>query len=189
MTDKRYSLIVVLLSAVVAVGIAIFSLGSGLLLGYQWGKSAGRAEALAELPAAAVQSLGPLLEQLMPGGLPRRGGLEQLFPPGNREEFPFLNQTYLGVTFRVITPELQEEEGLDEEQGALIIEVARQSPAAEADLERGDIILAVNGARVTEDHPLDERIGSYEPGELIELTIIRDGRRLTVEVELGTRPR
>jgi len=185
-TDKRYSVIVVLLSAAIAVGIAFFSLGSGLLLGYQWGKSAGRAEALAELPAAAVQSIGPLLEQLMPGG---GGRLEQFFPPGNRDELPFPSRTYLGVTFRVITPELQEEEGLDEAQGALIIEVARRSPAAEAELRQGDIILAVDGAQVTEDHPLDTRIGSYEPGEQIELTIIRNGRRLTVELELGTRPR
>lgn len=186
MTDKRFSLIVVLLFAAVAIGIAAFSLGSGLFLGYQWGKSAGKAEALAEFPAAAARSFGPLLDELMPRG---GGELEQRFPPGNREQFPFLSQTYLGVTFRVITPELQEEENLDESRGALVIEVAPRSPAAEAELKQGDIILAVDGARVTEDHPLDERIGNYDPGEQIELTILRDGRRITAEVELGARPR
>lgn len=189
MAEKRYSLVVVLLAVAVAAGIAVISLGGGLFLGYQWGKSAGKAQTLAELPETAVQALGPLLEEFLPRGDLRRGGLDQLIPPGNRGELPFLSQTYLGVTFRVITPELQEEENLDVERGALIIEVQQHSPADEAGLRQGDIVLAVDGARVDQDHPLDARIGNYEPGERVELTIVRNGRRIPIEVELGARPR
>ncbi len=188
MTNQRYSLVVVLLSAAVAVGIAVFSLGSGLFLGYQWGKSAGKAQALAELPGSAAQSIGPLLEELIPRRDLPRGGLEQLIPRGERGALPFLSRPYLGVTFQVITPELQEQGNLDEERGALILEVVRHSPADEAGLKGGDIIHAVDGAEVNEDHPLAELIGGYVPGEQIELTIIRDGRRIHVDVELGARP-
>lgn len=188
MTDKRYSLVVVLLSGAVAVGIAVFSLGSGLFLGYQWGKSAGKAAALAELPGGAARSLGPLLDERIPRRDLPRGGLEQLFPRGDRGALPFLSRPYLGVTFQVITPELQEQADLDEEHGALIIEVLPDSPAEEAGLKEGDIIRAVDRAEVNEHHPLTELIGRYEPGEQIELTIIRDGRRITVDVELGARP-
>ena len=188
MTDKRYSLIVVLLSGAIAVGIAVFSLGSGLFLGYQWGKSAGKAEALAELPGDAARSIGPLLEELFPGGELRRRGLEQLIPRGGQGELPFLSRPFLGVAFQVITPELQEQEDLDEDQGALIIEVVPDSPAEEAGLREGDIIRAVDGAAVDEHHPLVELIERYTPGEQIELTILRNGRRIMVDVELGVRP-
>lgn len=185
MTDKRYSLVAVLLSAAVAVGIAVFSLGSGLFLGYQWGKSAGKAEALAELPGGAARSIGPLLEQIIPGG---ELGQEQLIPRGDRRGPSFLSRPFLGVTFQSITPELRAQEDLDEEHGALIIEVMPGSPAEEAGLKEGDIIHAVNGAEVNENHSLPELITSYDPGERIELTVIRNGRRITVDVELGARP-
>ncbi len=188
MTDRRYSLVVVLLSAAVAVGIAFFSLVGGLFLGYQWGKSAGKAEALAELPAGAARAIGPLLEELFPRGDLPRGGLEQLIPHGDQGAPPFLNRPYLGVAFQVITPELQEQEDLDEEYGALVIEVVPDSPAEEAGLKEGDIIRAVDGAEVNDDHLLAELIGRYQPGEQIELTVIRDGRRITIDVELGVRP-
>ncbi|GMR09491.1 MAG: hypothetical protein BMS9Abin28_0310 [Anaerolineae bacterium] len=188
MTDKRYSLVVVLLSAAAALGIAVFSLGSGLFLGYQWGKSAGKAEALAELPGDAARAIGPLLEELFPRRDLPRGGLEQLIPRGDRDALPFLSRPYLGVTFQVITPELQEQEDLDEAYGALVVEVVPGSPAEEAGLKGGDIIRAVDGAEVNEDHLLAELIGRYQPGEQIELTVIRDGRRITVDIELGARP-
>ena len=54
-------------------------------------------------------------------------------------------------------------------------------------LQEGDIIHAVDGAEVNENHQLAELIGSFEPGEQIELTVIRNGRSITVEVVLGTR--
>lgn len=188
MTDRRYSLVIVLLSAAVAVGIAFFSLASGLFLGYQWGKSAGKAEVLAELPAGAARAIGPLLEELFPRGDLPRGGLEQLIPRRDQGSLPLLNRPYLGIAFQVITPELQEQEGLDEDYGALVIEVVPDSPADEAGLKEGDIIRAVDDAEVNEDHLLAELIGRYQPGEQIELTVIRDGRRITIDVELGVRP-
>lgn len=188
MTDRRYSLVIVLLSAAFAVGIAFFSLASGLFLGYQWGKSAGKAEVLAELPAGAARAIGPLLEELFPRGDLPRGGLEQLIPRGDQGALPFRNRPYLGIAFQVVTPELQEQEDLDEEYGALVIEVVPDSPADEAGLKEGDIIRAVDDAEVNEDHLLAELIGRYQPGEQIELTVIRDGRRITIDVELGVRP-
>ncbi len=140
------------------------------------------------MPAAGARALGPLLEELFPDGeLPRRG-LEQFIRPGGQGEGPFSNRPYLGVTFQAITPDLQEQEGLDEEQGAWIVEVVPGSPADEAGLRDGDIIQAVDGVEVDEDHSLVGLIGIHEPGDSIELTVIRNGRSVTVEVELGSRP-
>jgi membrane-associated protease RseP (regulator of RpoE activity) len=187
-TDKRYSLVVVGLSVALAVGIAFFALGTGLFLGYQWGKSAGKAEAIKELPGIGARGFGPLLEELFPGGELPRQGLDQFIPRGDQDEFQLFGRPFLGVTYQMITSELQEQESLDEEHGALIVEVVPGSPADDAGLQEGDIIHAVDGAEVNENHHLAELIGSLEPGEQVELTVIRNGRRITVEVELGTRP-
>lgn len=183
MTEKRYSLVVIGVSVALALGIGFFALVSGLFLGYQWGKSAGKAEIIEELPGIGARGIGPLLEEFMP-----RGGLEQLIPRGNQDGLPFRGGPYLGVAFRVITPELRDELDLDEEHGALVVEVVSNSPADDAGLQEGDIIHAVDGAEVNENHHLAELIGSFEPGQQIELTVIRNGRSITVEVELGTRP-
>jgi len=187
-TEKRFSLVVVGVSVALAIGIAFFALASGLFLGYQWGKSAGKAQAIEDLSGIGARAIGPLLEQFFP-----QGGLEGLRPgnPGRGDQqfdFKPSSQPYLGVSFQVITPDLREELNLDEEHGALIAEVVPDSPADDAGLQADDIIHAVDGAEVNEAHPLARLINSHKPGEQIELTVIRNGRRITVEVELGNRP-
>lgn len=179
MTEKRYSLIVVLLSIGVVFGIAVVSLSGGLFLGYHWGKSAGRAQALAELPRAGAETIGPLLDQLLP---------RERFPGGERPDFGVPIQPFLGISFREITPELIEQEGLADEHGALVTQVVPGSPAESAGLQPGDIIHRVGHTEVNHDHPLTELISAHRPGDQVELSVIRDGRRITVEVELGARP-
>ena len=76
MTEKRYSLVVIGVSVALALGIGFFALVSGLFLGYQWGKSAGKAEIIEELPGIGVRAIGPLLEEFMPHGDLPRGGLD-----------------------------------------------------------------------------------------------------------------
>ena len=189
MLEKRFSFVVILLSVGVALGIAVIALSGGLFVGYQMGKTAGRAEARAEFPAGAAEALGPLFQGLGP-----RGDLEDLFPggelPGDRlPRFQGDNRPFLGITFQVITEELAEQEGLAVESGALILEVVHGSPADHAGLHDGDIIHAVDGAEVGQQHPLPELINSYRPGDVVELTVIHQGDRMTIEVELGARPR
>ena len=64
--------------------------------------------------------------------------------------------------------------------------VKRGSAAEEAGLKRGDIVLAVDGQVVNGTRTLDERIASYEPEDVIELRIDRDGEEQTISVTLGT---
>jgi predicted metalloprotease with PDZ domain len=77
------------------------------------------------------------------------------------------------------------EQGLS---GALIEWVVPDSPADEAGLREGDVIIAVDGQPVDGDHPLDRRIRRHDPGDRVEITYWREDREHTVRVRLGEHP-
>jgi S1-C subfamily serine protease len=171
MSERRYSLWQVLILIAAFLGVAALGFGSGLALGFEWGKARGQAELL-------ERGLG-FLEDITPRSL------LDILP---RPELPFGDETdkpYLGVRFLTITPELAADERLSTDQGALIRQVIRGSPAARAGLEIGDIITAVEGESVTADEPLAEHILAFEPGDRIELDLLRNGRSLSIEVRLA----
>lgn len=97
--------------------------------------------------------------------------------------------TQLGIRYRTLTPEIAEDEGLSVEQGALVTEVYDGTPAAEAGLQAGDAITAVNGDVVDEQRTLGERLYAYDEGDVVTLTVLRGGEELSVEVTLGSRGR
>lgn len=72
--------------------------------------------------------------------------------------------------------------------GALVVEVMPDSPAADAGLRPGDIIVAIDGKPLEDERSLADRIMEYEPGDEITLEITRGGRTRTIEVELGRHP-
>jgi putative serine protease PepD len=76
----------------------------------------------------------------------------------------------------------------DAEDGAQIVEVSSGSPAAEAGLEPGDVVLEVNGEAIGSSDDLRTAVAEREPGEQLELRVRSNGNERTVDVELGTRP-
>ena len=73
-------------------------------------------------------------------------------------------------------------------QGVLITEVSDGSPAHDAGLRKGDIIIGVAGKVVTNNNVLQNAVVRRPPGTLIDMTIFRDGRDRQVPVRLGERP-
>lgn len=72
-------------------------------------------------------------------------------------------------------------------QGALVIDVASDAPAA-AKLESGDVIVAVDGTPVTTPDELRREIGRRKPGERVTLTLRRDAEMQTVTVQTVPSP-
>ena len=95
---------------------------------------------------------------------------------------------WLGVYIGTLDETMAEALGLDEPTGALVNQVTDNSPAEEAGMRDGDVILEVEGQKVEDSSELVNTIADYAPGTKVELTIWRnnDERRLTVE--LGERP-
>ncbi len=90
----------------------------------------------------------------------------------------------LGVHIQEVTSELAASFGLEEKHGAVISEVIEDSPASRADLQVGDIILAVDGLKVEEMRRLPRMVAAKKPGTKVKLKILRMGKVLEVDVVL-----
>jgi S1-C subfamily serine protease len=111
---------------------------------------------------------------------------------------------YLGVQTLSLWPQLAQRLHLDVPNGALIQGIEPDSPAETAKLRSGDdeigfqatrvrtggdVIVAVNGHRLSRTDDLADEISAMSAGDQVELDLVRDGQHKTVRVELGERPR
>ncbi len=108
-----------------------------------------------------------IMEQLIGSGKVRRG--------------------QLGVSVQDLTPELARSFGLKRTAGAVVAQIAPDSPAASAGLLVGDIIIAVNGKSVANASSLRSAVGLTPPGQEIDLEILRNGASKTLSVAIGAR--
>ena len=74
------------------------------------------------------------------------------------------------------------------EYGALIANVVEGSPAAEAGLQAGDVISAVDGEAMGQDQDLAEIIRAHKPGDTVSLRVTRSGDALDLSATLGRNP-
>jgi putative serine protease PepD len=72
--------------------------------------------------------------------------------------------------------------------GALVGSVPSGTPGARAGLRAGDLIVAWNGAKMASAGDLISALAAARPGERAELTVVRNGRRITLSVVLGSQP-
>ena len=75
--------------------------------------------------------------------------------------------------------------GLPSPSGAIVQDFTDNSPAAEAGMKRGDVIVAVDGKSVQRVGQLQRIIASYEPGDKVKIKVIRYGKELTLDVRLA----
>ncbi len=90
----------------------------------------------------------------------------------------------IGVIIRDHTPVLEEGLGLGAEQGALIMQIAPDSPAARAGLQVSDLVVAIEGQPVASSRDLRNAVGLAGVGRELTLSVIRDGRARDVVVAI-----
>jgi len=95
---------------------------------------------------------------------------------------------YLGVMIQPVTPELAQEFKLPENTGALVGDVTKDSPAAEAGLKEGDVIVEFNGKKVTDSRHLGLMASQTTPGTKVPVKALCDGKEQTLSVKLGEVP-
>jgi len=112
-----------------------------------------------------------------------------------------IERAYLGVTTTDVTEDLANDLNLPVDQGALITDVFAGGPADEAGLEAGstplgsginaggDLLVEVDGEKVSRSEDVGEAIADNDPGDEIEVVFYRGDERETARVELGKRPR
>jgi len=95
---------------------------------------------------------------------------------------------YLGVQTRTVTPATTQEESLSTQSGAIVIRVEPGTAAADAGIERGDVIVAIDGTQVRRADDVGSAIRGHRPGDQIRITIERDRERRVIAVRLGSVP-
>ena len=95
--------------------------------------------------------------------------------------------TFLGVELTDSTPELREHLGAPRDGGVLVSRVQEDSPAAEAGIQVGDIITAVEGEAVENARDLRHAIASREAGAAVKIDLYRDGRAEQISATLAQR--
>lgn len=95
---------------------------------------------------------------------------------------------WLGVQIQPVTADIADSLGLKEPKGALIADVTRDGPAAEAGLKSGDVVTAVNGDAIKGPRELARKIASIGPEKKAEVTLLRSGAEKRVSVELAALP-
>jgi serine protease Do len=106
-----------------------------------------------------------------------------------------LKRPYLGVRYISLTEALAKEEGINTKNGALVATgrggqpaIVPGSPAEKAGLKNKDVILKVNDQTIDATNSLTSVIGRYGVGDTVTLTILRDGKEITVPVKLEALP-
>jgi C-terminal processing protease CtpA/Prc len=93
-------------------------------------------------------------------------------------------RAWLGVYMQDIDEELAESFDLKTEEGVLVDDVIDDSPADEAGLRSGDVIYEFDGKKIMDSDDLTRTLRKYNPGDEIELKILRNGKEKTFAVEL-----
>ncbi len=101
------------------------------------------------------------------------------------KETGVVERGWLGVSIQDVDRNLAESFGLDRPQGALIAQVGRDSPAEQAGLQPGDIIIRFDGESIETSADLPHVVGLIAPGTEVEAVIVRDGEEETIDVEVG----
>lgn len=91
---------------------------------------------------------------------------------------------FLGIMPQDIDAEAMKLWGLNDESGALVQRVTKNSPAHKAGIQVGDVITAVNGQKVENASKLPLIVSSHKPGTEIKLDIIRDGKPMSANAKL-----
>ena len=92
---------------------------------------------------------------------------------------------WLGVTIQNVNRNLAESFGLDKPRGALISQLQEGGPAQRSGLRSGDIILRFDGADILTSSDLPHVVGLIQPGTGVDVDIIRNRQRQSLQVEVG----
>jgi serine protease Do len=95
---------------------------------------------------------------------------------------------WIGVQIQTVTPDIADSMGLKQASGALVSEPQKNSPAAAAGVQSGDVIVSVDDTPIHDARELARKIGTMAPGASVKLGTIHQGQDKTVTLTLGTLP-
>jgi len=99
-----------------------------------------------------------------------------------------VSRGYLGAEIGDLSPGLAKEFNVPDTSGALVQNVEPGGPSAKAGIQNGDVIREYNGQTVPDSGSLISLVTQTDPGTVVTLAILRNGKPLSIKVTLGERP-
>jgi Do/DeqQ family serine protease len=99
-----------------------------------------------------------------------------------------VHRPWFGANLQAVTREIADGLGLDRPVGALVTNITTKSPAAEAGLHHGDVIIGIDGQKVEDTEAVFYRFATKPLGTTASLTIVRDGKPIELGVKLLPAP-
>lgn len=95
---------------------------------------------------------------------------------------------WLGANFQKLSPELANYLKTQENNGVVIVSILKNSPAEQAGIMIGDLILSIDGELIINEQDALAAIAKVNPGNFSSLNIIRQGKSINIKVKVGERP-
>lgn len=95
---------------------------------------------------------------------------------------------YVGVQIQPVSDDVAEAMDLKQAEGALVAQVQPGTPGEKAGLKPGDIVTAIDGATIKDSREMSREIARKKPGTTVKLSVLRDGKAITVPVTLEQLP-
>ncbi len=109
--------------------------------------------------------------------------MEQIIQTGS------VTRGWIGAGVQELTPELAESFRLGNTKGVLITEVIRNSPADQAGVKAGDLLVAIDGTAIVDWNTMLETVANLPPGKMVTAKLMRNGAAMNLPVKIGKRPR
>jgi serine protease DegQ len=98
------------------------------------------------------------------------------------------DHAFMGLVPGPITPEIQQQLGLTETEGVVVLSVSAGGPADDAGLKPGDVLVSIDGEAVRSPEELLGALRQQKPGDEVTVEYSRGGEQLTAQVTLADRP-
>jgi serine protease DegQ len=98
------------------------------------------------------------------------------------------SHAYIGIQPATLTPQIAQELGVSRTSGVLVLQVVRPSPAADAGIDPGDVVVALNGQETPTAEKFIALLNDTAPNDRIELTVVRGDATQKTTVAVTDRP-
>ena len=109
--------------------------------------------------------------------------MEQIIQHGS------VTRGWVGAGVQELTAELAESFKLGDTKGVLITEVIRNSPAEQAGIKTGDILIAIDNKTIVDTSAMLETVANLPPGKVVSIKLLRNGTTMSVQAKIGKRPK
>jgi serine protease DegQ len=109
--------------------------------------------------------------------------MEQIIQHGS------VTRGWIGAGVQELTPELAESFKLGDLKGVLVTEVVRRSPADEAGIKTGDILITIDNNAINNWSAMLETVANLPPGKTVPIKLMRNGESLSLQVKIAKRPK